>query len=250
MTQITFRFQFMGRKCSQPTIALALIHLIAEHVDFFSVLAFFSSPTSSHALLPPVLIIIFAMNSSSQALGALILVPIAIALGAAFLAVKTVGLFEYIFKLVQPYFDAVRKHHYDKRQAKGHGKRHRLRKSNLRIYQTWGDSWQDLESCSSREETYSRFIGQAKSSQASSNTSSNNILPIPEPAQVWHPSRSNRMSWSFTNPRSSSRSLYESLSVARPSPVARRAECRSADVVLLMRHGKAKAVRPSVRTVL
>lgn len=160
------------------------------------------------------------MSNSTSAVGALILVPVAIAFCAAFLALKTAGLFEHIYKFLHPYWEKIKISLSDSFVSK----RRKVRKSNIRSSQTYGDSWCDLESIASRQDLYSRFIGQPPKKslrgKLSSSTWDKDDVFGPEPPQIWHPSRSTRLAWSFTNPRSPSLSRFESSSVVRRSPVS------------------------------
>jgi hypothetical protein len=40
------------------------------------------------------------------------------------------------------------------------------------------------------------------------------------PKRIWHPTRSDRLMWSFANPKSPNHSHFELSNVARPSPVS------------------------------
>jgi hypothetical protein len=187
------------------------------------------------------------MSNSNSAVGALILVPVVIAFCAAFLALKTVGLFKHIYKFVHPYWSRLT--HWS---CWNHiTPTRKIRKSNLSTFRTYGDSWCDLESVASDQESYSRFVGQSprKTSRSKTSTSAwdKDDFVGPDLPQAWHPSRSTRLRWSFTNPRSSRRSPFESSNVVRRSP-----ESRSpgifADHKAPTAPPKAKVAPPSVRT--
>lgn len=168
--------------------------------------------------------------SDSTAVGALVLIPIIIALGAAFLALKTAGLFSYIHKFLTPRWHRFKSCF----NWKSEERIRKIRISTLRTTRTYGDSWCDLESAPSSPDPFSRFIGQSprKSKSSDLRTSKNRSssgswdkddITGPEPVtpQIWHPSRSTRLAWSFTNPRSPNLSRFELSSVVRRSPVSR-----------------------------
>jgi hypothetical protein len=180
------------------------------------------------------------MSNSTSAIGALFLVPIAIAFCAAFLALKTVGLFQHIYKFLHPYWTK-----FTHTLARGETRRARkIRKSNLRTFRTYGDSWCDLESVASNQDSYSKFIGQSlrKSprSRYSARTWDKDDVFGPDLQQIWHPSRSTRLRWSFTNPRSPNLSRFESSNVARRSPGSHTLGVHFENVALLAPPAKAK----------
>lgn len=172
---------------------------------------------------------ILAMTSYNPATGALVLVPIAIALSLAFIAVKTShfsGKFASFCRRVwgnrSPLSSAPR--------SRGR----KLRRSNLSSVEVYGDSWCDLRSIDSREEL-PRFNKKEVRSASIHNLPaftghSDELLD-----QIWHPSRSTRLSWAFTNRRSLSPHLFASSSVAKPSPVVH-PETRSEDAKTPLEH--------------
>jgi hypothetical protein len=190
------------------------------------------------------------MNNNNPTIGALILLPVAIAFCAAFLALKTAGLFKHIYHFLNPHWIYLR-HWLVKKRSK---EARKIRRSNVRTHRIYGDSWIDLESFSSRHNQYDKFIGQTadKTSRDRSSISDwgREDIPVSEPAKVWHPSRSTRMTWSFTNPRSPSLSHLGLSNVARLSPATRPTERHMEDATRLARQGKVRAARPSVLTDL
>lgn len=169
------------------------------------------------------------MSNSNSTIGALVLIPIVIAFGAAFLALKTAGLFSYIYKYINPRWHRLKRWctWNDEERVR------KIRKTNLRTSRTYGDSWDDLESVRSSPDPYSRFIGQSPRKSKSSGVRTLKVqssgswdkddIPGPQPVtpQIWHPSRSTRLAWSFTNPRSPNPSRFELSSVVRRSPAFR-----------------------------
>ena len=146
------------------------------------------------------------MNSNTSAIAALILVPIAIAASAAFLAIKTAHLCRSASRALKHWFSA----------AKPSQKRHSLRRSNLSSTQTYADSWVDLESVADNETRIDTFINQTP---VRANSGSSSSAQCPDTAgRVWHPNRDARLTWSFANP--SSPHHFASSNVAKPSPVA------------------------------
>ena len=184
------------------------------------------------------------MSSNNSAIGALILVPIFIAASAAYFALKAAELSESLARFVSNTWN---KHspwssRYPSRRQR------KLRRSNLRSSQHYSDSWLDLESIDSRQ-GYSRFIGQ--NTHRSPPDGQQKAEVELGPTQIWHPSRSTRLAWSFMNPRSPSRSLFELSSVARPSPATRRPQRLSADDAdLLARPSRVSGARRSEPTGL
>lgn len=165
------------------------------------------------------IISILAMTGSNSAIGALVLVPIAIVLSVVFIALKTSQLstkvtlfFRRLWDIWSPWVLWS--------QTSQTRRRRKLRRSNLSTIQIYGDSWCDLRSADSRE----RLPNSAKANKqrCSSSHHSNLSTPYDEESaeQTWHPSRSTRLNWSFINPRSRSPHLFGSSNVVKPSPVA------------------------------
>lgn len=170
------------------------------------------------------------MNSSNTAIGALILVPIVIAASAAFIALKTQRGFLTIAQFCSRHWNQRRP--WTRLRTGRRGRKQR--RSDLPSNQLYGDSWCDLESIrssqSSRPPAYTRYTSTSPR-RRSLNERSRSIRysDSPSPIRTWHPTRSNRLSWSFTDPTSQSPNPFESSSVVRPSPVARRQERFSAE---------------------
>ncbi|CZT43501.1 uncharacterized protein RSE6_03550 [Rhynchosporium secalis] len=183
------------------------------------------------------------MNSNNHAVGALVLVPIVIAASAAFIAIYA----SEFCKRAGRYIKNSWNKNYPWSEINQSTRRRKLRKSNIRSSQLYADSWADLESIDSRE-GYSNFIDQKPSSHRRSFAEKDKDDAFGDTAKkIWHPSRSARLAWSFANPRSPSRNLFESSSVARPSPTARRPERLSAeDAALLAGHARKRQGRGSV----
>ena len=156
------------------------------------------------------------MNSTTSAIGALILVPIVIAASAAYIALKTTELSKRIVTFCRNLWDDW----YPWSNKRCHQRRRKIRASDPLYSQPYADSWYDLESIHSRQ-GFSRFINQSprKSLSGSDEQYSGN-----DTRRIWHPDRANRLTWSFTNPRSQSPNLFESSNVVRPLPVALRPE--------------------------
>lgn len=157
------------------------------------------------------------MSSDTSAVAALILVPIAIAASAAFLAVKISHLYKSARHVLSRSWPSARLSH----------KRHKLRRSNLRSSQTYADSWVDLESVAGDETRIDTFINQTPVRTNSRSTSGAQCTDTV--GRVWHPNRDARLTWSFANP--SSPHHFESLNVAKPLPVAQLPERLSTEDV-------------------
>lgn len=168
------------------------------------------------------IISVLAMTSNSVALGALVLVPIAIAIFAAFIALKTSHLSHKAATFLRNLWDDW----YPWSATRQTRRRRKLRRSNLPSHQLYNDSWCDLQSVDSREGV-SRFIDQTPKRQTSAGEGEHQEQDTVR--RIWHPSRSTRLNWGFTNPRSLSPHLFELSNVAKPSPVAQRQENRSVE---------------------
>ena len=152
-------------------------------------------------------------NSSNPALGVLVIIPIVIALSAAYIALKTNSGFHFIANHYRRIWDKRPSWSYprDSQRSK--------HTSSLASSQTFADSWCDLESVHSVSKKYSRFVGQYPSCKSPSEEDKR-TSPIHTPRRIWHPTRSARLTWSFTNPRSSNRHPFELSNVAKPSRVS------------------------------
>lgn len=184
------------------------------------------------------------MNSNNPAIGGLILVPIVIAASAAFIAIKASSITERakrycvnLWREKAPWSDK------NKTQ-----RRRRLRRSNLTSSQVYADSWCDLESVNSCDD-FSKFIGQHRTQKSSSSDREKQALEAS--SEGWHPSRSARLLWSFSSPRSRMSNPYELSSVAKPSRAAHRPKRLSAeDADFLARPSRVKEVRRANTTDL
>ena len=166
------------------------------------------------------------MSSNSLAIGALILIPIVIAASAAYIALK----FAEVFKRIGCYC----RKSWDNYYPWSHCNKTRRRRSDLSSNLYYADSWADLESVNS-DRGYNTFIGQSPRRKSVNSLSEGGGRSNDDSlGEIWHPTRSTRLMWSFTNPRSPNRRRSESSNVARPSPTARRAERLSADDAVLL----------------
>jgi hypothetical protein len=146
------------------------------------------------------------MSSNPGAVGALILVPIAIAGSVAFIAIKTTHFWHKNNRRYKAFFTWPR------------SDRTKQRRSDLSTSQVYADSWCDLESTRSCEEGNQIQLSPAK-----------NTL-----SRTWHPHRSSRLTWSFGgSPKSRDPNHSESSrSVQTPLPVVARPErsqCQEGD---------------------
>jgi hypothetical protein len=173
------------------------------------------------------------MSNSSLVIGALILVPIAIAISAAYIALKCAELCKRIGRYCRRFWDEYYPWSYNNRTRRRRNKRFSISSTHF-----YADSWEDLQSLNTdRDEGYDTFIGQSPRRKSLRSLIKGGGIPEPlddNARQIWHPTRSTRLMWSFTNPRSPSRRRSELSSVARPSPAARRAERLSADDAVLL----------------
>lgn len=187
------------------------------------------------------------MNSNNSAIGALILVPIVIAASVAFIAIKASEFLKRAGRSIKNFWN----NNYPWSNTNQSVRRRKLRRSNLRSSQLYADSWIDLESVDSRE-GFSTFINQQPSRRGKSFSEGDKEEAFGDTTKrIWHPSRSARLAWSFANPRSPSRNHFESSSVVKPSPTARRPERLSAeDAALLAGHARARGVHRRASTDL
>ena len=156
-------------------------------------------------------------DTSSPAIGALVLVPIVIAASAAYIAIKTSETADRLGR----YCSKLWNNRFLWFQAQQTQRRRKLRRSNLPSTQLYADSWCDLES-GDDDTRYTPFLGQERRSKSYSEGDKDNIgIQLENPKQIWHPSRSTRLLWSFTNPRSLSPLRLGSSSAARPLQAAR-----------------------------
>jgi len=166
------------------------------------------------------------MSSNSLAIGALILVPIIIAASAAYIALKFADASKRIGRYCRRFWD--------KYNPWSRCNKTLRRRSDLSSNPYHADSWADLESVNS-DRGYNTFIGQSPRHKSVNSLSEGGGRSYDDSSgEIWHPTRSTRLMWSFTNPRSPNRRRSESSNVARPSPTARRAERLSADDAVLL----------------
>ena len=169
-----------------------------------------------------------------QAVAALIVIPIIIAASAPFILLK----FPDFFRQVGRFFKKLWNEYWPGSNRDQNRRRRRLRRSNLPTYQLYADSWADLQSTGSEEELSNlggrTLVGQQTRRSLSEGDQPEEIEPTP--SRIWHPTRSSRLQWSFTDPRSQSPNRSGSSSVVRPSRAAQRPERLSAeDAALLAR---------------
>jgi hypothetical protein len=133
------------------------------------------------------------MTSNPGAIGALILVPIAIAGSVAFIAIKITHFWHKTSRRCKAFITWPR------------SDRTKLRRSNLSTSQVYADSWCDLESIHSCKE---ESLVELSSIKGTLN-------------RVWHPPRSSRLMWSFGgSPKSRNPNHSESSkSMQTPLPV-------------------------------
>lgn len=167
------------------------------------------------------------MISGSLAIGALILVPIIIAASAAYIALKATELLQRFGRFCCRLWDE--NYPWSNINKSRRRSRRRDQRSDLSTASLYADSWIDLESNPS-ERGYDTFTNQSprrKSTKSFSEGDERTTLND-TPERIWHPTRSTRLMWSFTNPRSPNPRRSELSSVVRPSPAARRPERLSA----------------------
>ena len=174
------------------------------------------------------------MSSGSLAICGLLLVPIAIAVSAAFLALKCAELLKrigrYINRLWDEYYPWSNTNIIRRR-------RRRDKQSDLSFsFNTRADSWTDLESLYTERECYtsSGETPRRHNTRKSISGTGGSKLHDNDPERIWHPTRSARLLWSFTNPRSPGQARSELSNVARPSPAARRPERLSGEDAALL----------------
>lgn len=138
------------------------------------------------------------MTNNPAAVGALILVPIVIAGGVAFIAVKTTHFWQKASRRCQTFFSRPRK------------KSNKQRRSDLSTSQAYADSWCDLESTASREEENQVQISPTKVTLK----------------RIWHPNRFNHLTWSFGGSPASRGPNHSgsSRSMQTPLPIVARQE--------------------------
>jgi hypothetical protein len=163
------------------------------------------------------------MSSTTTEIGALVLVPIAIAASAAYIAIKTTE----GYKRLSQYCSRIwRRSPFNQIENR---RRRKLHGSDVSSHRAYADSWIDLESVRSRHEI-STFINQSPAGRYESKSDSKGKSDESDTVRrVWHPPRNNRLMWSFADPKSLSLGRSGLSSVARPLPVVHRPERSSTD---------------------
>ena len=163
------------------------------------------------------------MSSTTTAIGALVLVPIAIAASAAYIAIKTTEGYKRLSRYCSHIW---RRSPLNQTESR---RRRKLHGSDVSSNQAYADSWIDLESVRSGHEIRT-FINQSPSRRYASNSNSKGKSDESDTVRrVWHPPRNNRLMWSFADPKSPSPGRSGLSSVARPLPVVHRPERSSTD---------------------
>lgn len=154
--------------------------------------------------------------NASPAVGALILVPIIIAASAAFIALKASDYSQALGRFICKYWH----NHSLWSDIEKTCKRKRLKRPKAGSSgQLYADSWCDLESGSSEQETrYDQFIGQHP--EGNLNLEVGNIITFADHRTLWHPSRASRLAWSFTDPLPLDQSHSKSPKLSKPSATA------------------------------
>lgn len=154
--------------------------------------------------------------NASPAVGALILVPIIIAASAAFIALKASDYSQALARFICKYWH----NHSLWSDIEKTCKRKRLKRSKAQSSsQLYADSWCDLESGSSEQETrYDQFIGQ--DSEGGARLESGKIITLADHRTLWHPSRASRLAWSFTDPISRDQSQLKPPKLVKPLATA------------------------------
>lgn len=156
-------------------------------------------------------------NNTNPAIGALILVPIIIAVSAAFIAIKASDYSRALTGFVCKSWHT----HRPWSEIEQSQKRHRPKRLNSHSSQSYAKSWCDLEVKSSEHETkYDSFIGQGLN--RGSIIEGKRGKPYDSRFKKWHPNPASHLAWTFVNFASQHPSHFESSNVARPSATALR----------------------------
>ena len=181
------------------------------------------------------------MSSTTAAIGALVLVPIAIAASAAYIAIKTTEGYKRLSQYCSNIWIKSPLNQIRNRQ------RRRYYGSDISSSQPYADSWVDLESVISHQE-FGTFINQS-TPQRYKSICKEKSEEYDTARCVWHPPRNNRLMWSFADPKPSGLVHSGLSSVTKPLPVLHRLERSSTEdrdfQVGLMNAGEA---RPQERT--
>lgn len=161
------------------------------------------------------------MSSTTAAIGALVLVPIAIAASAAYIAIKTTE----GYKRLSRYCNNIwARSPFNQSESR---RRRRLYRSDTSSNQGYADSWIDLESLPSHQDI-STFINQSTPRRYAS-ISKEKSDEVETVRRIWHPPRNNRLMWSFVDPKLQSLGRSGLSSVAKPLPVVHRPERSSTE---------------------
>jgi hypothetical protein len=163
-------------------------------------------------------------NNNTPAISALVLVPIAIAASAAYVALKTTVLYQHASRFCSNLWHQSRLNPAEARRRR----RLKLSRSDISSTQVYADSWVDLESITSQP-GISAFIDQSPPQQQQRDSEDKSSDESETPSRVWHPPRHSRLAWSFADPRAPNHRRSGSSSVARPLPVVPRPERSSAE---------------------
>lgn len=155
------------------------------------------------------------MSSNTQAIGALVLVPIVIAASAAYIAIKTTEGYKRLSRYCTHIWLKSPLNQTESRR------RRKLYRSDISPNPAYADSWVDLESVASRQ-GISTFINQTPPRRyANISKASDDSDTV---RRVWHPPRDNRLTWSFADPKPLGLARSALSSVSRPLPVVHRPE--------------------------
>jgi hypothetical protein len=176
------------------------------------------------------------MSSTTAAIGALVLVPIAIAASAAYIAIKTTEGYKRLSRYCNNlWLKSPLNQTQNRRRRKCYG-------SDISSSQAYADSWVDLESVISHHEI-NTFINQ-KSPQRYESFNKEKSEAYDTVQRVWHPPRNNRLMWSFADLKSQGPRHSGLSSVTIPLPVLHRLERSSTEdgdfQIVPMRAGEAR----------
>lgn len=152
-------------------------------------------------------------DTDTGAVGALILIPIAIAGSAAFIAIKATDFWKTTVRRVRGLSTSL----------PWHTQRRRLpnRSDQLSSYE---DSFFDLESLSSSQFPSENPRQNRRWKRAPQLATRPSKVPNTSFSETWHPSRLDRLQWSFVNPQSPDLNRFVSSSIPVPSRTHNRPE--------------------------
>lgn len=136
-------------------------------------------------------------NKNTAVTAGLVLIPIVIAAGVTFVAIKCTKIWDRTSTKLKNW-SASSPYCHTLLTKKNSVQSHPLTRNN--------DSFGDFDSLTQRD----KFIGQENVE----------LLATTTPERVWHPNRSSRLAWSFTSPRSRNPTHCESSNIQRPNPTA------------------------------